>query len=209
MELPKLYLISDRLGCQNLYSTVEESFKGGLRMFQLREKDLSSRELLELARDFRELSHRFNALLIINDRLDIALAVGADGIHVGINSMPVPIIKNTLSRLNQDMMIGYSAHSLDEALKVMTYGVDWITYSPIFDTPSKKSFGPPQGVDSLIEVINRVDIPVFALGGIKVHNIEKLKHTGVHGLAVISEIISTDDPMAMTQRILDELSHIS
>ncbi|HEO65539.1 MAG TPA: thiamine phosphate synthase, partial [Spirochaetes bacterium] len=74
---------------------------------------------------------------------------------------------------------------------------------------SKKSFGPPQGVDSLIEVINRVDIPVFALGGIKVHNIEKLKHTGVHGLAVISEIISTDDPMAMTQRILDELSHIS
>ncbi len=175
-------------------------------MFQLREKDLSSRELLELAGDFRELSRRFNALLIINDRLDIALAVGADGIHVSKSSMPVPIIKNTLLRLNQKMMIGYSAHSLDEALKVMAYGVDWITFSPIFDTSSKRSFGPPQGIDSLVEVINRVDIPVFALGGIKVHNIQSLEKTQVHGVALISEIIGSNDPISMTQRILDKLS---
>ncbi len=182
---------------------------GGLRMFQLREKDLSSRELYEIARDFRDLANRYNALLIINDRLDIALAVGADGIHVGKNSMSVALVKKTLSRLNQNIMIGYSAHSLDEALEAVKNGVDWITFSPIFETPSKKIYGPPQGVDSLLELINQVKIPVFPLGGIKLQNMYKLKHTQVHGVALISEIIGSNDPVSVTQNILGELSCFS
>ena len=140
--LPKIYLITDRKQTyqqHRLVDTVEELLQAGIRMVQLREKDLSAAELYPLARDLRLLTHRHNALLLINDRIDIAQAVGADGVHLGGHSLP---IKKTRKILGSQALIGVSTHSALEAESAQNQGADFITYGPVFFTPSKAPFGP-------------------------------------------------------------------
>ncbi len=200
-SLPKLYLITDRKQCSNLEWTIQQSLEGGLRLVQLREKDLSSRELFGLALNLRKLTRKYNALLIINDRLDVALAVQADGIHVGNGSLPIYNLKNIMTQINRKILIGYSSHSLEEAEDIQNQGVDWITFSPIFETKSK-SYGIPQGLTNLEEMTQHIKIPIYALGGVNQSNIPSLLNTKIHGVAMISEIITSQDPKQTTVNLL-------
>ncbi|QPJ66719.1 MAG: thiamine phosphate synthase [Candidatus Nitrohelix vancouverensis] len=166
--------------------SLEQALEGGARCFQLREKDLSPNALLELALEMNERITRCGGFLIINDRADIAEMAGAAGVHLTENSVPASAVKKQFPRLK----IGVSTHTLEGALNAEKNGADFITFSPIFETPSKKEFGPPQGLDRLKEVIETTHIPVLALGGVKKGHLETILNLGAHGVAMISGIWS-------------------
>jgi thiamine-phosphate pyrophosphorylase len=146
-------------------------------------------------------------MLIINDRVDIALSVDADGVHVGKSSLGIPIIKRLLSKANKDLLIGYSAHSLDESIMAERSGVDWVTFSPIYYTPSKIDYGKPQGIRQLIKLIDKLNIPIYALGGVNILNANEVCKTGVYGIALISNIISSKDPKDSAKEMIDIINN--
>lgn len=197
----KLYLITDRRACaaRDLVLVVEETLKGGVKAVQLREKDLSSRDLYELALAMRKLTARYNAGLFINDRLDIALAVDADGVQLGIHSIPIDRARKLLG---EKRLIGVSCHGRESAIASQEKGADFITYGPVFHTPSKAAYGPPVGIDSLREVTSLLRIPVFALGGITSRNTRQVLDAGAHGIALISAVIGAENPAVEAKTLL-------
>jgi thiamine-phosphate pyrophosphorylase len=203
-----LYLITDRhqTGSLRLIDVVEDALKGGVRGVQLREKDLSSRELYELAYDMRKLTARYGAKLIINDRVDIALAVEADGVHLGLNSMPIHRVRRLLG---SKMLVGLSCHNQTSAIIAQENGADFITFGPVYYTPSKASYGKPVGVELLKTVAHLLAIPVFALGGIKKENIQNVTAAGASGIALISAIIASNDPQSAADAMITMLPPIS
>ena len=206
-----LYLITDRKQAhgRELLDVVEDVLKGGVKAVQLREKDLSGRELFELAKDLRAITKKYNAKLFINDRVDIAITVEADGIHLGQNSFSPEDVKKILRITHHAhasrFLIGVSTHSLQEALKAEKEGADFITFGPVFYTESKARYGEPIGVDKLKEVVKTINIPVFAIGGIKLKNIKEVISTGAHGAAMISEIMAAEKPEVMVRNLLEEI----
>jgi len=202
-----LYLITDRhqTAGRNLLAVVEEALEGGVRAVQLREKDLPPRELLELARAMRALTGRYGAKLIINDRADIALAAGADGVHLGEASIPAAAARRILG---PDRLIGVSCHGTEGALAAETSGADFITFGPVYPTPSKAAYGPAAGVKRLAETAKLLRIPVFALGGIKRENTSEAMAAGAAGVALISAIIAAGNPAEETRAFLSLLAQI-
>ncbi len=188
-----LYLITDRhqSGGRSLLAVVEEALAGGVRAVQLREKDLFPRELLELARAMRELTGRYGAKLLINDRVDVVLAVGADGVHLGEASIPADEARRLLG---PERLVGVSCHGLEGALAAEGLGADFITFGPVYPTPSKAAYGDPVGVSRLAEAARLLSIPVFALGGISRGNTAEVMAAGAAGVALISAIISAGNP---------------
>lgn len=199
-----LYLITDRCQAQGrpLADVVHAALDGGLKSVQLREKDLVSRELYQLALDLRNLTGSYGAKLFINDRLDIAMAVGANGVHLGAGSIPV-IEARRLARAN--LLIGYSSHSVDEARIAEADGADFVTFGPVYQTPSKAAYGAPVGASNLEEACRSLSIPVFALGGIKLSNVTEVMSAGAAGIAMISAIIAADDPKNETASLLNTI----
>jgi len=202
-----LYLITDRLqtGSLRLTDVVEEALKGGARGVQLREKDLSSRELYELAYEMRKLTNRYSARLIINDRVDIAMAVDADGVHLGLNSLPIHRVRRLIG---DNRLIGLSCHNQVNAIMAQEKGADFITFGPVYYTPSKAQYGKPVGVDKLEIVSHLLEIPVFALGGIKRDNIHEVVAAGAAGISLVSAIIANDDPKSETAAMISMLPPI-
>lgn len=200
----KLYLITDRklvTRHSSLVTAVTQALKGGIKAIQLREKDLDTRELLKLAYKMRDVTNKYNARLFINDRFDVALAVGADGVHLTQSSIPVHAVRNTVKK---KLMIGVSTHSLKEVKTAEKGGADFITLGPVYRTPSKLKYGAPVGLNTLNKVSGEINIPVFAIGGIKSHRIGKVKKAGAYGVALISEIFKADN----IQKKAKELVHI-
>ena len=199
-----LYLITDRhqTGGKELTEVLRQSLEEGVRAVQLREKDLSGAEVYRLALELRALTRSYGARLMINDRLDIALAVEADGVQLGVNSLPVAVARRLLGR---QMIIGYSAHAIDEALRAQTDGADFIMFSPLYHTPSKAAYGEPCGVRTLAEAACALDIPVIALGGIGQTNIIDALSANVQGIAVISAILAAADPRAAAASLLKKI----
>ena len=197
-----LYLITDRkllTPHSSLLTAVEDALRGGVKVVQLREKDLNTRELLELAYKMRELIKKYHAKLFINDRVDIALAVDADGVHIGQKSIPAYAVR----KIVQDkLIIGVSTHSFDEALEAERSGADFITLGPIYETPSKLKYGKPIGVDTLKRVKLEVSLPVFGIGGIKLDKVREVKETGADGIALISAILASKDIRKTTEDFL-------
>lgn len=186
----KLYLITDRKLFKSLcsfYLAVEDALSGGVKAIQLREKDLTIKELFEIASWMRELTEKYDARLFINDRVDVALAVGADGVHLGQKSIPVHAVRNSFGN---KLMIGCSTHGLEEALKAEKEGADFITLGPIYETPSKIIYGKPIGLEVLREVKSHLSIPVFAIGGIKLNKVIDVIKAGADGIALISAIFA-------------------
>jgi len=203
--LPKIYLITDRKQTykqRHLVDVVKELLQAGIRMVQLREKDLSAAELYLLARDLRLLTDQYDALLLINDRIDVALAVRADGVHLGGHSLSIKVAREILGSA---ALIGVSTHSGLEAESAQNQGADFITYGPVFFTPSKAPFGPPVGVDSLQTICNCCEIPVYALGGINVDNAREVLKSGAYGVAMISALLSAPDPYQAAQQFPTKL----
>ncbi len=198
----KLYLITDRklfAGEYSLFTGIEDALKAGVKVIQLREKDLGIRELLGMAYKMRELTKKHNAKLFINDRIDIALAVGADGVHLGQQSIPAHAVRKMVK---DKLMIGVSTHNVSEAVEAEKGGADFITLGPIYQTSSKLKYGKPIGVDAIRKVKSSVSIPVFAIGGIKEDKIKEVMDAGAGGVALISGILRAKNIKEKTEEFL-------
>lgn len=187
----QVYLITDRKRFpeDRLLDSLEAALKGGVRDLQLREKDLPLKDLHSLAVVLRQMTARYGARLYINDRVDIALMVEADGVHLPEDGMPANEVKACFPHL----LVGVSTHSLEGARQAEQDGADFITFSPIFATPSKQEYGPPQGLENLRAVCKEVNLPVLALGGISKDRVSTVLGEGAHGVALISGILDGPD----------------
>jgi thiamine-phosphate pyrophosphorylase len=200
----RLYLVTDRhqTRARPAADVVEECLAAGLRAVQLREKDLDAAELFLLARGLREATSRVGARLLVNDRADVALAVAADGVQRTHASLPVSVIRAVVGPAR---LLGASVHSLAEALSAEREGADFLVFGPVHDTPSKRPYGPPQGVDMLAQVVHAVKTPVFAIGGMTPARVAEARRAGAYGVAVISAILGTERPADATKAFLDAL----
>ena len=187
----KVYLITDmkRFPADRLLENLEAVLQGGVRDLQLREKDLPLKDLHSLAVVLRQMTGRYGARLYINDRVDIALMVGADGVHLPEKGLPANEVKACYPHL----LVGVSTHSLEGAQRAERDGADFITFSPIFETPSKREYGPPQGLEQLRAVCREVKLPVLALGGVHKNRVLTVLEQGAFGVALISGIWNGPD----------------
>jgi thiamine-phosphate pyrophosphorylase len=202
-----LYVITDRqqTAGRPLPAVVEAALCGGARALQLREKDLAPRDLLPLAQEMRRLTQVYGARLLINDRIDVALAVNADGVHLTTTSLPVDVARQLLG---PNRLLGVSTHSRAEAQVAAEGGADFIVFGPVFFTPSKAPSGEPVGLEALRDACAAVALPILAIGGIKKVNLDQVVAAGANGIAVISAVIAADDPMAATQDLLGALQAV-
>lgn len=199
-------LITDRKVCgKKLTDIIKQAIEGGVGTVQLREKDLCTRDLYSLAKEIREITEKKNIRLIINDRVDIAIAVDADGVHLGWQSLDIGLVRRLIG---QDKIIGFSAHSLREAERAENSGADYVTISPIFDTVNKDYIIKPLGVDEIGKIKEQINIPVIALGGINENNVNEVLKNGADGIAVISAILLSDNPKQTVTRIRGEMKKI-
>jgi thiamine-phosphate pyrophosphorylase len=198
----KLYLITDRklfhAQC-SLYLAVEAALQAGVKYVQLREKRLPARKILDMAYWMRELTSEYGAKLLVNDRVDIALAVEADGVHLGQKSLPAHAARKISG---DNFLIGVSTHGIEEALQAEHDGADFITLGPIYNTPSKLRYGDPVGLEVLKQVKQRVSVPVLAIGGIKTKAVRDVVSAGADGVAVISGILAAKDIRVTTEEFL-------
>lgn len=196
-----LYVITDRkqTGGRPLEEVVAASLQGGGRAFQLREKDLPAKDLYELAERLVQLTRRDGAALLINDRVDIALALDLDGVHLARQSFPPDVARRLLG---SGKLIGASCHSLEEALEAEAGGADFVVLGPIFETPSKLPYGPPLGVEIIRKVRDKVSLPIFAIGGIRLQHVPRVLAAGADGVAVISAVMASPDPASATAGLL-------
>ena len=200
----RLYLITDRkVATKPLPEAVRLALEGGVRAVQLREKNLPVRELLALALELRSITREFGAKLFINDRVDVAVSVDADGVHLGHLSIPVEAARKAVGK---SMMIGVSTHNLDEAKAAEAEGADFITYGPIFETPSKASYGHPVGTDAIKGIKSGIYLPIFALGGIKSGLIGQIIASGAYGISMISSILGADDIKKAAESVVQEIA---
>jgi len=194
------YLVTDRGQTQgrDLLWVIEQALDGGVRALQLREKDLDGKDLFYLAEKVRALCARYRATLLINDRIDVALAVGADGVQLGKASLPIEAARALLGR---QRLIGASTHSLQEARAAERQGADFVLFGPVFFTPTKAVYGSPQGPAALKKIVENIASPVYAIGGIKPDNVETVMAAGVKGIALISAVMAAHDPKLAAQTI--------
>lgn len=196
-----LYLVTDRTQTQgrDLLWVLESALDGGVKAIQLREKDLAGKELFLLAEAVRKLTQYYQAALFVNDRIDVALAIGADGVHLGRNSLP---IRTARELVGAQRLIGVSTHSPEEAQEAEEQGADFVLFGPVYFTPSKASYGAPQGLVALKKTVEKISLPVYAIGGLKRENALEAKRTGIRGIALISAIMNAPDPKKAAEEIV-------
>lgn len=195
-----LYVITDRTQTldRSLEEVIDASLHGGARAFQLREKDLEGRELTALAERLLRLIRPAGGRLLINDRIDVTLAVGAAGAHLSRRGFPPAVARRLLGPAR---LLGVSCHSVAEAEEAQDGGADFILLGPIFFTPSKASYGPPLGLELLRQVRPRIRLPLFAIGGINAANREEVLAAGADGVAVISAVMTAPDVSAVVKAL--------
>ena len=189
-----LYAVTDRhwLNGESLYSQVEKALKGGATFVQLREKNLDSAHFLEEAKEIKELCRQYGVPFVINDNVEIALAMDADGVHVGQSDMEAGDVRR---KLGADKLIGVSAQTVEQALLAQERGADYLGVGAVFPTGSKAD-AVEVGHDTLKAICEAVTIPVVAIGGITRDNVAELKGSGISGIAVISAIFAQKDIQA-------------
>lgn len=199
-----LYLITDRNQCggEDLIARVGRALRGGVRAVQLREKDLSTRERHELGQGLRAVTAGFGAKLFVNNDAALALAIGADGVHLPQDGLPADVCRGLLG---PEMLIGVSTHSLAEATEAEEKGADFITFGPVYHTPSKARYGAPVGVDELRAVCGTLGSPVFALGGVGASNIDEVISAGAAGVSMISAVLVASEPEVAANEIIEKL----
>jgi thiamine-phosphate pyrophosphorylase len=183
----QLYLVTDEASS---LEKIEEAILGGVTMVQLREKNLSSLKFYHKALVLRKLTNTYNIPLIINDRVDIAMTIGAEGVHLGQKDLPVAAVKKIVG---SDMIIGVSTATLEEALLASKQGADYLGVGAMYPTKTKNDTR-PVSLETLQSIVESVSIPVVAIGGIRKDKIQDLKETGISGVAVVSEILKSKFP---------------
>ncbi|ABY33624.1 MAG TPA: thiamine phosphate synthase [Chloroflexus aurantiacus] len=178
-------------------AVIEAAIVGGATVVQYREKHASTRQMIEEALELRDLTRRAGVPLIVNDRVDVALAVDADGVHVGQDDMPVALAR----RLIGNKLLGVSAHNLSEALQAVRDGADYLGVGPIFATTTKPDAAAPIGLDGLRAIRQHVSIPIVAIGGINQANAADVMRAGADGIAVVSAVVAADDVTAAARQL--------
>lgn len=198
----KLYLVTDEsVPLNELATIVEEAIKGGVTAVQLREKRNTGKQFYEKAVMLKALTEKYRVPLFINDRVDIALAANADGVHVGQSDLPLSEVRKIVP---SSMLVGVSAGSVEEAIAAEQSGADYIGVGAVFPTQSKDNAKLlPEG--ELEKIIQSVTIPVVAIGGIKLHNLPAIRHHGIAGVAVVSEIMKAKDPFQAASLLREAL----
>ena len=188
-----LYLVTDRdlsLG-RSLGWVVEKAARGGVTIVQLREKDMETRDFIEEAQRIQKILKPYNIPLLINDRVDVALAIGADGVHLGQKDMPYQMARKVLG---DKAIIGLSVESIEQAKEANQFDADYIAISPVFTTPTKEELTQELGIKGVKEITRLSRHPAVGIGSIKAYNAQDIIEAGADGIAVVSGICSADDP---------------
>ena len=194
-----LYLVTDNSDdIEKFLKTIEEAIKGGTTVVQIREKTADTLDFYKLALKVKDITTKYNVPLIINNRVDIALAIDADGVHVGQSDMPCDV---TRGLIGEDKILGVSAATIEEAKKAQRDGADYIGTRAVFPTQTKDD-APSVTKQELKEIVESIDIPVVAIGGINLENARELVDTGISGLSVVSAIMSSDNPKKSSEELL-------
>lgn len=193
---------ADQAAPRSVVAVVREALAGGCRAIQLRDKVGPARETLALARELRDLTRASDALLFINDRVDIALAVGADGVHLGPSDLPLACARHWAGPF---LALGYSTDDPGEAGRAVSQGADYIGCGAVYGTATKDVGGEAIGVERLRAVATSVPVPVLGIGGISEHNVDGVARSGAAGAAVVSAVMASSDPRAAVARLLDRL----
>ncbi|WP_460969853.1 thiamine phosphate synthase [Spirosoma migulaei] len=201
--MSQLYLVTDSAIAQQAGHTlayvVEEACRAGVRWVQLREKELSTRAFLDLGLDLKRITQAYGAQLIINDRVDIALAIDADGVHVGQDDMPCALVR---SLIGPDKIIGLSINNLTELEAARDADVDYLGIATIFPTGTKQDTSSLLGLAGLRAICQQTSLPTFAIGGINATNIQSIRQTGASGAAVVSAICGQPSPYEASRELI-------
>ena len=194
-----VYLVTDRRNKtdEEFLNIIEEAIKGGTTIVQLREKTASTKEFYDLALKVKEITSKYGVPLLINDRIDIALAVDSEGVHIGQDDMPADIAREIIG---EDKILGVSASTVEEAKKAEIDSADYIGSGAVFPT-STKDDADSVSKEELKEIVDSIDIPVVAIGGITVENASTLKGSGIAGVSVVSAIMSAEDPKEASEKL--------
>ncbi len=201
----RLHVLTDT-ALQSLFSHVdlaEMALEGGADVIQFRQKEGPTRRLIETAARMRLVCEKKGAAFIVNDRIDVAIAAKADGVHLGQSDFPIPLARELMGK---NRIIGGSASTLEEALQCLKDGADYVGFGPVFPTGSKADAGPVSGLDTLRGIVERIPLSIIAIGGIGPENASQVVQTGVHGIAVISAVCCQEDPAEATRRLAELLS---
>ena len=204
-QIGKLHILTDTV-LQSRFSHMEITrlaIAGGADTIQYRQKSGSTREMIEIARNMKRLCTEAGVTFIVNDRLDVAIAAEADGVHLGQDDFPIPMARGLLG---EGRIIGGSAATLDEARKCLSEGADYVGFGPVYPTSSKDDAGPVSGIDILKQVVEIIPLPIIAIGGVGAENIPDVMRAGARGIAVISAVCCQDDPEEATRALYQALS---
>ena len=194
-----VYLVTDRRNKtdEEFLNIIEEAIKGGTTIVQLREKTASTKEFYDLALKVKEITSKYGVPLLINDRIDIALAVDSEGVHIGQDDMPAGIAREIIG---EDKILGVSASTVEEAKKAEIDSADYIGSGAVFPTATKDD-ADSVSEEELKEIVDSIDIPVVAIGGITIENAHTLKASGIAGFSVVSAIMSAEDPKEASEKL--------
>lgn len=201
----RLLLVTDRrrTGGRSLSTVLRAAVAGGVPAVQLRERDLLTVELLALTKELRSITASRAVPLIMNDRVDLVLALNLDGVHLRADSLPVSVVRRLVGA---SRLVGVSTHTVQEVSRANQEGADYVVFGPVFDTVSKRPFGDPVGLAALAEACHRSTVPVFAIGGVTSARVADVRRAGAHGVAVIGAILDRDDVAAATNELVASLS---
>jgi thiamine-phosphate pyrophosphorylase len=204
----RLYVVTDRqqTAGRALEEVIVAAARAGAGAIQLREKDLSACDLYALGARLQAALSSYGVPLLINDRLDVALALDAAGVHLAGHSLPTAVARRVLGA---GKLLGVSTHSVEEARRAAEDGADFIVFGPVFTTPSKVAYGPPQGLQHLTTVVGAVHIPVIAIGGIDHTNLPQVVQAGAYGVAMIRAVLAAPDPYKATRQLREAFAAAS
>ena len=201
-----LYLVTARYDWkeEDFLKKVEEACRSGVTLVQLREKECSTREYYELAKKVKNITDTYQIPLIIDDRVDICIAVDASGVHIGADELPVEVVRNMIGN---DKILGVTAKTVERALEAEKNGADYLGVGAIYPTTTKV-ITQPTSIETLKAIATTVSIPIVAIGGIKEDNMEPLEGTGIAGVAIVSEIMKADNIQEKCQSLRKKVAKI-
>jgi thiamine-phosphate pyrophosphorylase len=201
----RLLVVTDRhqTNGRPLVPLLQQVLTAAVPILQLRERDLSARELVRLAREVQAVTASHRSQLLINDRIDVALALEGVGVHLRSNSLPVSVARQLLGA---QRLVGVSVHTVEEAIQVESQGADYIILGPIYATPSKQMFGPPLGIHTLEKACRLVRIPIIGIGGVTAARAQQMRRAGAFGVAVITAILGATDVDSATRELFEAVT---